>query len=67
MIKLKLRDMSAKSLTLPRLQRMNRITAGTFFKTLEKVVANENKLSDTPGNVFNIDECSIQLYSNLAI
>jgi hypothetical protein len=46
---------------------MNRITVGTFFKTLENVVAIENKLSDTPGNVFNIDEYSIQLYGNLAL
>ena len=46
---------------------MNRITFGTFFKTLEKVLTIENKLSDTPGNVFSNDECSIQLYSILAL
>ena len=59
--------MGAESLTLARAQRMNRITVGTFFKTPEKVVAIENKLSATPGNGFNIDECSMQFYSNLAL
>jgi len=46
---------------------MYRITFGTFFKTLDKVLAIENKLSDTPGKVFHIDDRSIQQYSNLAL
>ena len=67
MIKLKLLDMTAESLTLARAQTTNRITVGTFFKMLEEVLAIENNLSDNPGNVFNIYECSIQLYSNLTM
>jgi hypothetical protein len=59
--------MGAESLTLAIAQRMTRITVGTLFKTLEKIVAIENKLSATPGNVFNIGECNTQLYSNLAL
>jgi len=59
--------MTAESLTLSRAQRMKRITIGTFFKKLEKLVAIENNHSDTSGNVFNIDEYSIQLYGNLAL
>jgi len=31
-----------------------------FFNTLEKLVA-EDKLSDTPGNILNIDESGTQV------
>jgi len=50
--------MTAESLSVARTQRMNRNTVGNFLNMLEKVAA-ENKLSDTPGNSFNIDESSI--------
>jgi hypothetical protein len=52
--------LTAESLPLARYQRMNRKTFGTFFNMLENV-ARENNLSDTPGNIFNIDESGLQL------
>ena len=61
MIKLKLWDMIADSLALARTQRMNRITVGTFFNTLQKVVAMGNYVSDAPGRAFNIGESSTQI------
>jgi hypothetical protein len=39
---------------------MNRHIVGTFFNMLEKV-ATENNFSDTPGNIFKIDEGGIQI------
>ena len=49
-----MQDVTAESLSLTRAQRMDRNAVGTFFNMLEKV-ATENKLSDTPGNIFNIN------------
>ena len=59
-MKLTLQDTTAESLSLARAQRMNRNTVGTFFNILEKVTT-ENKLSDTPGNIFKIDRSGIQI------
>jgi hypothetical protein len=39
---------------------MNRHIVGTFFNMLEKV-ATENNFTDTPGNIFNIDEGGMQI------
>jgi hypothetical protein len=39
---------------------MNRNTVGTLFNMLENV-ATENNLSDTPGNIFNIDESVLRI------
>jgi hypothetical protein len=36
---------------------------GTFFNMLEKI-AKENHLSDTPGNIFNINGSGKQIPSN---
>lgn len=51
-----------------RTQTINRKTVDTFFNMLEKLAA-YNNLSDTPGNIFNIDESSIlmnkELYSGI--
>jgi len=52
--------MPAEILSVARAQSMNLNTVGKFLNMLEKVAA-ENKLSDTPGNSFNIDESSIQI------
>jgi hypothetical protein len=46
--------------SLARGHRMNRNIFGTFFKILGKV-ATENNLSDTPGNICNIDESGIEI------
>ena len=54
MMKLKLQYIFAERLSLAR-ARMNLNTAGTFYNLLDKV-ATENNLSDTPGNVSNIDQ-----------
>jgi hypothetical protein len=43
---------------------MNRMTVGKILNMLEKV-ADENKLSDTPGNSFDIEEIGIQINKNL--
>ena len=50
----------AEALSLARAQRMNWKLVRNIFNKLEKVVT-ENKLSDTPGNIFNIDESGIQI------
>jgi hypothetical protein len=51
----------SEALALARAHRMNRKTVrNIFFNKLEKVVT-ENNLSDTPGNIFNIDESGIQI------
>jgi hypothetical protein len=57
---LKLQDMAAESLSLTGAQRINRNIFGTFFNILEKV-APYNSFFDTPGNILNIDESSIQI------
>jgi len=58
-LKLKLQDMTAGSLSLAGVERMNWNTFGTFCNRLEKVDT-ENKLCDTPGNHFNIDKIGTQ-------
>lgn len=76
MLKLKLQDMTggfflrgnpdmivrhAEALSLARARRMNRKTVrNIFFNKLEEVVT-ENNLSDTPGNIFNIDQSGTQI------
>ena len=55
-----MQDMTAENLSLARAQRMNRNTGGTFFNMLEKA-ATDNNLSDTPGNILNIDASRIQI------
>jgi hypothetical protein len=59
MMKLKMQDMAAESLSLARDQRMNPNNVGTFLNMPEKV-ATENNVSDTPGNTFNIEKSGIQ-------
>jgi hypothetical protein len=59
MIKLKLGEITAGSLTLSRVHRMNPNTVGTYFNILEKV-ATKNNLSDTSGNIFSIVESFIK-------
>jgi hypothetical protein len=39
---------------------MNRKTIETIFNVLEKV-ATEKSPFETPGNIFNIDKCGIQI------
>jgi len=51
--------MAAASLSLTGVERMNWNTSGIFCNMFEKV-ENENKLSDTPGNHFNIDKIITQ-------
>jgi hypothetical protein len=58
-LKLKLQDMTAESLSLARVERMNWNTFVTFCNMLEKVET-ENKLSDTHANHFNIDKIGTQ-------
>ena len=55
-----MQDMTAESLSVARSERMNRKDVGTLFNMLENV-ATENNLSDTPGNIFNIDESVIRI------
>jgi hypothetical protein len=50
----------AVGLPLYRAQRINRKMLETFFNMIEKV-ATGNNLSDTPGNIFNIDESGTQI------
>ena len=52
--------MTAGSLSLAVAQRMNWNTVGSFFNMMEKVTT-ENNFSDTPGNIFNIDERGNQI------
>jgi hypothetical protein len=58
-LKLKLQDMTAESLSLAGVERMNWNTFGTFCNMLEKAET-ENKLFDMPGNYFNIDKIGTQ-------
>ena len=58
--------MTAERPSVARAQRMNRNTVGIFLNVLEKVAA-ENKLSDTPGNSFNIEESGIQINKNMTL
>ena len=58
-LKLKLQDMTAESLSLAGAQRMNRNTVENFY-FLEKV-RTENNLSDISGNIFNIDKSGMQV------
>jgi hypothetical protein len=60
MLKLKMQDITAESVSLAGAERTNRNPLGTFFNMLEKV-ATENNPSGTPGNIFNIYGSSIQI------
>jgi hypothetical protein len=51
MMNLKVQGMTAEHLSLARAQKMNWNVFGIFFNMLEKV-ATENKVSDTPGEIF---------------
>jgi hypothetical protein len=53
-------DVNVESLSLTRAQRMNRNAVGTFYNMMEKV-ATENKLSNTPGNILNINGSGKQI------
>jgi len=59
LMKLKVQDMAAESLSLARDRRMNPNNVGAFLNVLEKV-ATESNLSDTLGNTFNIGKSGIQ-------
>jgi hypothetical protein len=59
-MELKLQDVTAESLSLARVQRMNRHTVGAIFNMLKKL-ATENTLADTAGNIFKTDESGIQI------
>jgi hypothetical protein len=59
MLKLKLQDITAESMSLARVERMNWNTFGTLCNVLEKIET-ENNPSDTPGNIFNIDKLGTQ-------
>jgi len=52
--------MTAARLSLDVAQRVNWNTFGSFLNMMEKV-ATENNFSDTPGNIFNIDESGNQI------
>ena len=51
--------MTAGSLSLAGVHRMNPNTTGTFFNMLD-IVATKNNLSDTPGDIFNIVESFVK-------
>ena len=55
-----MQDVTAESLSLTGAQRMNWNAVGTFYNMLEKV-ATENNLSDTPGNILNINGSGKQI------
>jgi len=55
--------MPAESLSLVRAQTMKPKTVETFFNMLEKL-ATKNKISETPGNIFNPDKNYIYIYIN---
>jgi hypothetical protein len=59
-VKLKQQNKTVENPSVARTQRMNRNTVGTLFNML-KILASENKLFDTPGNILNIDEIGIQI------
>jgi hypothetical protein len=48
-------EMTAESLSLARAQTMKLKTVETFFNRLEKIPT-KNKISETPGNIFNLDK-----------
>jgi hypothetical protein len=58
-IKLNLQDMAAESLSVVRVQRINRNIVAIFFNIPENI-ATENNLFNTPGNIFNTDESGIR-------
>jgi hypothetical protein len=60
MMKLKLQDMTTESLSLARPQRKTATQLEHFLNTLENL-STENKLSDTPGNIFYIDESGLSV------
>ena len=66
MVKLKVQDMTAGSLSVAGYQRMNRNTVGALFNVLENE-ATENNLSDTPGNILNIYENGRQISNKTCI
>ena len=51
----KLQEMTAESLSLARAETMKPKTAEMFFNMLE-IIATKNKISDTPGNISNLDK-----------
>jgi hypothetical protein len=57
-MKLKLQDMTAESLSLTGALRINRNIFGNLFNILAKVTPC-NSFSDTPGNILNVDESDI--------
>jgi hypothetical protein len=59
-MKMKLQDMTIKSLSFARASRINRKIVGIFCKILEKI-ATESNISDTPENLFKTDESGIQI------
>ena len=64
LVELKVQDMTVGSLSVAGYQRMNLNTVGTLLNMLENV-ATENNLSNTPENIFNIDEIGVQKIINL--
>jgi hypothetical protein len=52
--------MAAESSSLAIVQRMNRNIVGTFFNMLNKI-STENTLTDTPWNIFKVDESGIKI------
>ena len=59
-MELELQDVTAGSLSLARVQRMNGNTVSKFCNTLENVATDYN-LCDTPGNVFKIEEIDVHV------
>lgn len=51
---------TAESLSLAKTQKWTGTLLEHFFNMFKKG-ATENKLSDTPGNIFNFDECGKQI------
>jgi hypothetical protein len=58
-LKLKLQDITAESMSLAGVERMNWNTFGTLCNVLQKIET-ENNLHDTPGDLFNIDKIGTQ-------
>jgi predicted phosphatase len=59
-MKRKLQEITAERLSLYRAQTMKPKTVEMFFNMLEKV-ATKNKISETSGNIFNLDENDIHI------
>jgi hypothetical protein len=59
-LKLKLQDMTAVSLSVATVQRVNRNTVGTLFSMMENLVT-ESTLPGRPGNIFSIKELGVKL------